>query len=242
MDKNDKIESYQINTDDKTSNTLTSKKRHREEEFENDDKIFKKAATNGKNDNFNNNFKKNTDCPYLGTIKRHMLDFDFEKVCSITLSNLNVYACLVCGKYYQGRGINTQAYTHSLEEDHHMFINLQDQRIFCLPDGYEVIDNSLNDIKFNLKPHFTKGDIEHLDNNNTHVVSRALDGTEFYPGCIGLNNIKRTDYVNVIIQTLCKVSKIRNYFLQYEDNTTDLVRILKLNIIYNFNNFYLHYL
>jgi len=41
-----------------------------------------------------------TDCPYLSTIKRHMLDFDFEKLCSISLNNLNVYACLVCGKYY----------------------------------------------------------------------------------------------------------------------------------------------
>jgi len=41
-------------------------------------------------------------CPYLDTINRSMLDFDFEKVCSVTLLNLNVYACLVCGKYYQG--------------------------------------------------------------------------------------------------------------------------------------------
>ena len=40
------------------------------------------------------------DCPYLGQIKRHMLDFDFEKLCSVTLSNLNVYSCLVCGKYF----------------------------------------------------------------------------------------------------------------------------------------------
>ena len=39
------------------------------------------------------------DCPYLGQIKRHVLDFDFEKVCSITLVNLNTYACLTCGKY-----------------------------------------------------------------------------------------------------------------------------------------------
>ena len=39
---------------------------------------------------------------YLDTIDRHMLDFDFEKVCSVSLSHLNVYACLVCGKYYQG--------------------------------------------------------------------------------------------------------------------------------------------
>ena len=29
------------------------------------------------------------------------LDFDFEKCCSISLSPVNVYACLVCGKYFQ---------------------------------------------------------------------------------------------------------------------------------------------
>ena len=43
---------------------------------------------------------KKTDCPYLSTIKRHLLDFDFEKLCSVSLSNLNVYACLCCGKYF----------------------------------------------------------------------------------------------------------------------------------------------
>lgn len=30
-----------------------------------------------------------------------VLDFDFEKLCSISLSHLNVYACMVCGKYFQ---------------------------------------------------------------------------------------------------------------------------------------------
>lgn len=39
---------------------------------------------------------------YLDTVNRQMLDFDFEKLCSVSLSNLNVYACLVCGKYFQG--------------------------------------------------------------------------------------------------------------------------------------------
>jgi hypothetical protein len=29
------------------------------------------------------------------------LDFDFEKCCSVTLSPINVYVCLVCGKYFQ---------------------------------------------------------------------------------------------------------------------------------------------
>ena len=39
---------------------------------------------------------------YLDTIERRNLDFDFEKLCSVSLSNINVYACLVCGKYVQG--------------------------------------------------------------------------------------------------------------------------------------------
>lgn len=42
-------------------------------------------------------------CPYLDTINRGVLDFDFEKLCSISLSKINVYACLVCGKYFQGK-------------------------------------------------------------------------------------------------------------------------------------------
>ena len=92
---------------------------------------------------------------------------DFEKACSITGNNFNVYACLVCGKYFQGRGTHTQAYTHALQvpraacqppppperplsapapraqEGHHVFKNLHDGRVYCLPDGYEVVDQSL---------------------------------------------------------------------------------------------------
>ena len=148
------------------------------------------------------------------------LDFDFEKCCSVTLSGHNVYACLVCGKYFQvgaapacclpavdhwpllllaaaapnaggswwccccnlhlhllveqvprpdsstglpgqallppaaaprvpnraarplrvlfrrpsvqGRGPNTQAYTHALEAGHHMFMKASQQREGCL--------------------------------------------------------------------------------------------------------------
>ena len=29
------------------------------------------------------------------------LDFDFEKCCSVSLTHVNVYVCLVCGKYFQ---------------------------------------------------------------------------------------------------------------------------------------------
>jgi hypothetical protein len=81
-----------------------------------------------------------------------VLDFDFEKFCSVSLSNLNVYACLVCGKYYQGRGKKSHAYTHSLEAGHHVYINLRTEKVFCLPDGYEIIDPSLDDIRHVLNP------------------------------------------------------------------------------------------
>ncbi|KAG6892800.1 hypothetical protein C0992_012479, partial [Termitomyces sp. T32_za158] len=62
---------------------------------------------------------------YLDTINRAILDFDFEKVCSVSLSNVNTYGCLVCGKYFQGRGRKSYAYAHSIHEDHHVFINLE---------------------------------------------------------------------------------------------------------------------
>jgi U4/U6.U5 tri-snRNP-associated protein 2 len=85
-------------------------------------------------------------CPYLDTINRHVLDFDFEKLCSISLSRINVYACLVCGKYFQGRGNNTHAYTHSVAEYHHVFLNLSSLRFYCLPDNYEIISDSSLDV------------------------------------------------------------------------------------------------
>lgn len=83
-------------------------------------------------------------CPYLDTINRNVLDFDFEKLCSVSLTRINVYACLVCGKYFQGRGTNTHAYTHSVAEYHHVFLNLLSLRFYCLPDNYEIIDSSLD--------------------------------------------------------------------------------------------------
>lgn len=151
------------------------------------------------------------DCPHLDTVNRQVLDFDFEKFCSVSLSNLNVYACLVCGKYYQGRGLNSHAYTHSLEVGHHVYINLQTEKVYCLPDGYEVNDPSLDDIRHVLYPRFTREQVKHLDENRPW--SRALDGSNYLPGMVGLNNIKETDFVNVTIQCLMRVTPLRNFFL-----------------------------
>jgi U4/U6.U5 tri-snRNP-associated protein 2 len=62
-------------------------------------------------------------------INRMALDFDFEKLCSVSLSNIHVYACLVCGKYFQGRGKSSYAYAHSVHDDHHVFMNLESSKV-----------------------------------------------------------------------------------------------------------------
>lgn len=151
------------------------------------------------------------DCPYLDTVNRQVLDFDFEKFCSVSLSNLNVYACLVCGKYYQGRGKKSHAYTHSLEAGHHVYINLRTEKVYCLPDGYEISDPSLEDIRHVLNPRFSGEQVEQLD--KIRHWARAFDGSDYLPGMVGLNNIKETDFVNVTIQSLMRVTPLRNFFL-----------------------------
>jgi U4/U6.U5 tri-snRNP-associated protein 2 len=90
---------------------------------------------------------------YLDTINRHMLDFDFEKVCSVSMSNINIYACLVCGNYFQGtdramsnsfvtnlsyhpgRGKSSHAYFHSMHKDHHVFLNLHTLKVNGRTEG-----------------------------------------------------------------------------------------------------------
>lgn len=166
-------------------------------------------------------FRRNQDvamtrnCPFLDTIDRSVLDFDFEKLCSVSLSNINVYACLVCGKYFQGRGQHSHAYTHSVQVGHHVFINLHTLKFYCLPDNYEIIDPSLEDIKYVLRPTFTVAQIATLDTSPR--VYLALDGTKYVPGIVGLNVIKANDYMNVILQALAQVSPFRDFFLREEN-------------------------
>lgn len=148
---------------------------------------------------------------YLDTIDRNVLDFDFEKLCSVTLSNINVYACLVCGKYYQGRGPKSHAYFHALDEDHHVFINMSTQKVYVLPEGYEVKSKSLDDIKYVSDPRYTRQEVAEFDRKPR--TSLTLAGKEYTPGFVGMNNIKENDYLNVIVQALSHVSPLRNYFL-----------------------------
>lgn len=163
----------------------------------------------------NNGSGRATDL-YLDTINRAVLDFDFEKVCSVCVSNINVYGCLVCGKYFQGRGPSSYAYAHSIHNDHHVFINLETAKVYVLPDNYLVSDPSLSDIVAVLSPKFTENDVKQLDKPFYPInPSFDLGNNSYIPGFIGLNNIKRHDHINVIIHMLLHVPPFRNFLLLY---------------------------
>ena len=135
---------------------------------------------------------------YLDTIDRSVLDFDFEKLCSVTLSNINVYACLVCGKYYQGRGPKSHAYFHALEVGHHVYVNMQSKRVYVLPEGYEVKSKSLEDIKFVVDPRLSKHEVTQLDQEPKDALD--LSGKKYRPG---MNAIKSFGYPSKDENRIC---------------------------------------
>lgn len=149
---------------------------------------------------------------YLDSIDRRLLDFDFEKVCSVTLSNMNIYACLVCGKYFQGRGKRTPAFLHSINDGHRVFIHLETTQVYILPENYAVDDASLHDIQRLLKLPFDEGTIARLDAPDMHA--RGLGTLTYIPGYVGLNNIAHNDAMNVVVQALAHVPPLRNYCLR----------------------------
>lgn len=161
---------------------------------------------------------------YLDTIDRNVLDFDFEKLCSVSLSNINVYACLVCGKYFQGRGPKSHAYFHSLDENHHVYINMATQKVYVLPEGYEVTSKSLDDIKYVSDPRYTKQEVMEIDRRPR--TSLTILGKDYTPGYVGMNNIKENDYLNVVVQALSHVPPLRNFFLleDFASSRSELVK------------------
>jgi U4/U6.U5 tri-snRNP-associated protein 2 len=172
-------------------------------------------------------------CPYLDTVDRRALDFDFERRCTVSLATLRVYCCLACGCYLQGRSLGSHAHTHSLEKPgHHLFLRLDEKgRVYCLPDGYEVDDRSLDDVRAVLNPRPTREEVAALDGGAAAVAAgaaaaaggatttakgwaRALDGGEYMPGLVGLNNARgQGDYANVVVQALARVPPLRDFFL-----------------------------
>lgn len=105
-----------------------------------------------------------------------------------------------------------------------MFINLQTCRIYCLPDNYEVVDSSLDDVVRCLQPKFAPKRVEALD--ATATLARDVHGVAYLPGFCGLNNLKQTDYINVVVHALAHVRPLRDFFLDpanYANSASPLV-------------------
>lgn len=157
----------------------------------------------------------NDDGVFLDTINRNILDFDFEKVCLISLANVNVYCCLVCGKFFQGRSKSSHAYLHSVNANHRVFINLETEKSYILPENYEITSSkilrSLLDIKLLLNPVYSKEDIKRLSEKTNTAYD--LNHKPYSVGYIGLNNILENDYANVILQAISHIAPIRDFYL-----------------------------
>ena len=172
----------------------------------------------------------------LSFVNRHLLDFDFEKRCSVSLAKDNCYCCLTCGQFFAGRGSKTPAYTHALErENHRVFMHLENGRAYSLPENVEILDKSLDDIRKVLFPKFTSEEIARLEKEATW--SKALDGTEYLVGVVGLNRVENARGVNCVIQSLARVDKLRKYFLTTTTTTTNDTLQSLCQRIWNKHNF-----
>jgi U4/U6.U5 tri-snRNP-associated protein 2 len=197
------------------SETNENAKKHSKLAEDENDEIHKLApSSSSKQHNESHHTIENSNtrvCPYLDTVKREMLDFDYEKKCSVSLSTVNVYCCLVCGKYFQGRTLSTHASKHSMELDHHVFINMQTGRIYCLPDDYEVLDSSLNDIKQNVLLTISVDDLPLLDKEESTILT--LDMRTAIRGVMGMNTLHASDASNAVFQCLIHLPYLRNFLL-----------------------------
>ncbi|KAF7337622.1 putative mRNA-splicing protein ubp10 [Mycena sanguinolenta] len=132
---------------------------------------------------------------------------------AMSLTNINIYGCLVCGKYFQGRGRNSPPrqinMLHSLFAAHAIYF-----QVYVLPDGYPVSDPSLDDISFVLAPFFNPASIVNLS-SPAHLAKPSYDlaNKVYLPGYVGLNNIKRNDHMNVIIHCLLHIPPLRDNLL-----------------------------
>lgn len=169
----------------------------------------------------------NVECLYIGTINRHLLDFDLIFACGVCLTVQNVYCCLVCGKYLEGLGVSSHAWLHSLESQHFLFINTKTCEIVSLPECTKVEDCSLSDIKYNLNPEFTMLDIQKIYEQPQQ--SRSLTGNSFIVGLIPVNNLNTSAYLSSAVYILSNIKEIKNSLVlgHFSGLTEQLSRVLK---------------
>ncbi|MES1909507.1 MAG: hypothetical protein MHM6MM_002235 [Cercozoa sp. M6MM] len=171
-------------------------------------------------------------CPFLDSIDRNALDFDQDPRCEVTMSELNVYVCLVCGCYLAGRHSGSPAHTHALADNHRVFVQLSTRRFYCLPDDYEITDTSLVDIAQLIRPKISAHDLREMDRlgpakkgappededdqlawEASRVFRRAHDGQPYVPGIIAVDNVGNvTDWFGAVLLAMLRVRPLRDFF------------------------------
>lgn len=78
----------------------------------------------------------------INTFQYKIMKGTSNPICSLLES------ALLCSlsSFPTGRGLKSHAYIHSVQFSHHVFLNLHTLKFYCLPDNYEIIDSSLEDI------------------------------------------------------------------------------------------------
>lgn len=154
---------------------------------------------------------------YLETVDRSKLDFDQDVVCSVTLSRQNVYACLVCGKFFSGRSRSTPVFHHALYGDevsppHHVFMHLVTGRVYIVPDGYENRNPALWDVKAALDPRYTRASIDATLSRPTEKLARDHFGVIYRPGFVGTTESSQV-WWGALILAFAHVTPIRDALL-----------------------------
>ncbi|AEY98828.1 FAGR007Cp [Eremothecium gossypii FDAG1] len=149
----------------------------------------------------------------LQTIEKKRLDFYSEKVCSVTLSTIDVYSCLTCGKYLQGRNEGSPAFKHSIEDLHRLFMHMRTFKTYILPENRpfrnaEVLDQ----IRYGFKPTYGRLQVADFPQD-----CEDLNGQPYLNGFVGLHNISNNGSSNVILLMLAHIKPVRDLFLLNDD-------------------------
>lgn len=154
------------------------------------------------------------------------LNFDRERICSVTLSSANLFMCLTCGEIFQGQSNNTPAFNHSVDFasdgdesmlQHRIFIALHNFYIYQMPEMQELdMDNTdalLNLIKANCNPSVTDVSIQKCQSYLNH--------NDYYTGYTPLMSGATFDsHVSTVLHMLNQIRPlIKSILLRYDRDT-----------------------
>ncbi|GMM45522.1 mRNA splicing protein [Pichia kluyveri] len=228
-----------LNDQVETEGENSSKRLKIEDEFDDlDDTV--------KYDNIESSSKYTDKDTYLDTINRKILNFDLPRECATSIATTNIHICLVCNKYLQGSSINSPAYAHSIDANHHVFINTENGKFIVLPEQLTLSPNKekeLIDIKLALNPELDTELIEKFDTEplTSQTLNKEIYNVGFVPiiddiivkdgtskDNIDESTIKMTSH-NAIYYSIAHLPPIRNYLINHKSSdTTPLTNQLSL--------------